>query len=197
MFTLSEFEKAMSNSTKNMTDKFEFVGFDACLMASIEVANTFVPYAEFMIASEESESGEGWNYTAIANKLAENPDCDVVDLGMTIIDSFMQTNIENCTEDIATLSMIDLLKIDTKNPMGLYRSGLMYIAQHDAKNAEEYFKKALEYDPNLIKAKYNLALIYESNNRDKAKELYIEVLEQDPTFVEAKNALADLSSSEY
>ena len=112
MLTLSEFEKAMSGATKNMTDKFDFVGFDACLMASIEVANTFVPYAEFMIASEESESGEGWNYTALANKLAENPDCDVVDLGKTIIDSFMQTNIENCTDDIATLSMTDLSKID-------------------------------------------------------------------------------------
>ena len=94
-------------------------------------------------------------------------------------------------------ALSDLLKIDDKNPMGLYRSGLMYVAQHDTKNAEEYFKKALQYDPNLIKAKYNLALIYESNNRDKAKELYIEVLEQDPGFEEAKNALADLATSEY
>ena len=49
-------------------------------------------------------------------------------------------------------------------------------------NAEEYFKKALEQDANLIKAKYNLALIYESNNRDKAKELYIEVLETDINY---------------
>ena len=91
----------------------------------------------------------------------------------------------------------DLLKIDEKNPMGLYRSGLMYIAQHDTKNAEECFKKALQYDPNLIQAKYNLALIYESNNRDRAKELYIEVLEQDPSFEEAKSALADLATSDY
>ncbi len=94
-------------------------------------------------------------------------------------------------------ALSDLLKLDEKHPMGLYRSGLMYAAQHDTKNAEESFKKALEYDPDLIKAKYNLALIYESNNRDKAKELYIEVLEQDPSFEEAKNALADLATSDY
>lgn len=94
-------------------------------------------------------------------------------------------------------ALSDLLKIDSKNPMGLYRSGLMYVAQHDTKNAEEYFKKALQYDPDLIKAKYNLALIYESNNRDKAKELYIEVLEQDPSFEEAKSALADLATSDF
>lgn len=94
-------------------------------------------------------------------------------------------------------ALSDLLKLDDKNPMGLYRSGLMYASQHDTKNAEESFKKALQYDPRLVKAKYNLALIYENNNRDKAKELYIEVLEQDPNFEEAKSALADLASSDY
>ena len=104
-------------------------------------------------------------------------------------------NLGNFFEEKKALS--DLLKIDDKNPMGLYRSGLMYVAQHDTKNAEEAFKKAIQFDPNLLKAKYNLALIYESNNRDKAKELCIEVLEQDPSFEEAKNVLADLTSSDY
>ena len=104
-------------------------------------------------------------------------------------------NLGNFFEEKKSLS--DLLKLDEKNPMGLYRSGLMYVAQHDSKNAEEYFKKALQYDPNLIQAKYNLALLYENNNRDKAKELYIEILEQDPSFEEAKRALSDLATSDF
>ena len=94
-------------------------------------------------------------------------------------------------------ALTDLLNFDEKNPQGLYRVGLMYAAQHDFKNAEEAFKKAIVYDPELLQAKYNLALLYENNNRDKAKALYIEVLEQDPSFEEAKNALADLTSSDY
>ena len=94
-------------------------------------------------------------------------------------------------------ALADLLKIDAHNPMGLYRSGLMYIAQHDSKNAEESFKEALEHDPNLLPAKYNLALIYENNNRERARELYMEILDQDPDFEEAKNALNDLASSDY
>lgn len=94
-------------------------------------------------------------------------------------------------------ALSDLLKIDPKNALGLYRSGLMYISQHDVKNAEDYFTRALESDPDLIQAKYNLALIYENNNREKAKELYMEVLEVDPSFEEAKNALTDLTSSDY
>ena len=94
-------------------------------------------------------------------------------------------------------ALSDLLKIDDKNPMGLYRTGLMYAKQGDTKNAEEYFKKALQNAPDLVPAKYNLALIYENNNRDKAKELFIEILEQDPMHEEAKNALAELASSDY
>lgn len=104
-------------------------------------------------------------------------------------------NLGNFFEEKKALA--DLLKIDAHNPMGLYRSGLMYIAQHDSKNAEESFKEALQYDPDLIPAKYNLALIYENNNRERAKELYMEILEQDPNFEEAKNALNDLASSDY
>ncbi len=94
-------------------------------------------------------------------------------------------------------ALSDLLKIDGQNPMGLYRSGLLHVSQHDTKEAEECFQKALQYDPNLLRAKYNLALIYESNNRDKAKELYMEILEQEPDFEEAKRALAELASSDY
>ena len=44
-------------------------------------------------------------------------------------------------------ALSDLLKIDGKNPMGLYRYGLMYITQHDVKNAEEYFKKSCMSGP--------------------------------------------------
>ena len=97
--------------------------------------------------------------------------------------SFIQNLLKN--QGISTNSILNVMKEIRGNK------------KVDTKNAEESFKKALQYDPDLIQAKYNLALIYESNNRDKAKELYIEVLEQDPGFEEAKNALSDLASSDY
>ena len=94
-------------------------------------------------------------------------------------------------------ALTDLLKIDEKNPDGLYRLGLMYSAQHDIKNAEDAFKNAILYNPEHVHAKYNLALLYENNNRERAKELYMEVLAQDPSFEDAKNALNDLSTSDF
>lgn len=92
-------------------------------------------------------------------------------------------------------SLTDLLKIDEDNAKGLLRLGVMFAAQSDVKNAEDAFKKAIESDPELIQAKYHLALLYENNNRERAKELYMEVLEQDPTYIEAKNALESLTSN--
>ena len=90
-------------------------------------------------------------------------------------------------------ALYDLLKNDEKSSEGLLRLGIMYATQHDMKNAEETFKKALEYNPEMVDAKYNLALIYETNNKDKSKELYMEILEEDPTHEEAKRALNELS----
>ena len=102
-----------------------------------------------------------------------------------------QHELGNFFEEKKALS--DLLNIDSKNAEGLYRLGLMYVAHNDVKNAEESFEKAIAYEPDFIQAKYNLALLCEGNNRDRAKELYMEILEQDPTFEEAKNALTDLA----
>lgn len=103
-----------------------------------------------------------------------------------------QHELGNFFEEKKALS--DLLNIDPKNAEGLYRLGLMYVAHHDVKNAEESFEKAITYEPDLIPAKYNLALLCEGNNKDRAKELYMEILEQDPNHAEAKTALADLTN---
>ncbi|GEM_PF-949270 len=41
---------------------FEIVGFDACLMGMAEIAYQMLPYADMMIGSAETESGNGWAY---------------------------------------------------------------------------------------------------------------------------------------
>lgn len=94
-------------------------------------------------------------------------------------------------------ALSDLLKIDEKNAMGLYKTGLLYMALHDTKNAEEFLKKALDINPTLIDAKFNLAVIYENNNKDKAKELYLEILDQEPNHEQTKSALIELTSTDY
>ena len=44
------------------TDKFEFIGYDCCLMQVQDIAGLNADYAKYMVASEESEWGYGWSY---------------------------------------------------------------------------------------------------------------------------------------
>ncbi len=109
---LTEIEEAMARVYDEMTCRFEFVGFDACLMATIETANVLVPHAKYMIASEELESGYGWDYEAFLEYIADNPDCDGKDVGQVICRSYYSFCEYTGEEDEATMSVIDLEKVD-------------------------------------------------------------------------------------
>ncbi len=41
---------------------FDLIGFDACLMAMVEIATCLKPFATYLVASQEVELGWGWNY---------------------------------------------------------------------------------------------------------------------------------------
>jgi hypothetical protein len=88
-----------------------FIGFDACLMATVEVAQTVEGYAEYLIASEEVEGGFGWNYAAISNALSENPEISPKDLGIKVLDGFYETAVETEKDELATLALVDLKKL--------------------------------------------------------------------------------------
>ncbi len=111
--TISEISSALEGAAGLMDGgKFSFVGFDACLMATFEMANYLSNYADYMIASEELEPGAGWDYVTWLSALAKDPAMDMETLGNTIVDSFVDTNLEYDPDDYATLSMLDLGKMD-------------------------------------------------------------------------------------
>ncbi len=110
--TLSEIDKALNDSFDSMTEKFEFIGFDACLMATLETANILVPYANYMIASQESEPAGGWDYTALQSYLAYNKSADGVQLGTELGNSYYRQCEMMMSDSWATFSVVDLSKID-------------------------------------------------------------------------------------
>ena len=105
--SLSEM-KTVFSKYKN---KFEFIGFDACLMSNFETAYVLKDSAKYLIASEETEPGTGWDYTAILNQLSKDTSQDTVELGKKIVDSFIKDN-DTFFGDDATLTIIDLSKIN-------------------------------------------------------------------------------------
>jgi len=90
---------------------YELIGFDACLMASYETAASLEGYTRYMVASEEMEPGNGWNYDAWVGALGDNPAMGGARLGEVICDSYLAGCREEDTEEEATLSVIDLARL--------------------------------------------------------------------------------------
>jgi Clostripain family. len=110
--SLREIDAALLSVYGTMTDKFEFIGFDACLMGTLETANILASYARYMYGSEETEPGSGWDYAAIGSYLAKNPNADGAALGRQVCDSFYTACKAVQDERSATLSVIDLSRMD-------------------------------------------------------------------------------------
>ena len=89
----------------------DFIGFDACLMGTIETAYALSPYGDFLIASEETEPGTGWYYTDWLSALGEDPSMNTITLGSHIVDDFVNGPDASFFWDDLTLSVIDLREI--------------------------------------------------------------------------------------
>lgn len=89
--------------------KFEIIDFDACEMATVEITAAISPYADYLVASAESEPGFGQEYTSWLNALQQNPNMNGFELGKQIVDAlvaFYSSDSEYSAE--ATLSVINI-----------------------------------------------------------------------------------------
>ena len=96
--------------------KFDFIGFDACLMATTETALMLDDFADYMVASEETEPGVGWYYTDWLNALGKNTSMPTVEVGQRIVDSFVDTCARKCQGQKTTLSVVDLAEVSNTIP---------------------------------------------------------------------------------
>lgn len=92
-------------------DRLEVLGFDACLMANLEVAREVTPFARFMVASEENEPETGWSYSPLVKALATHPDIDGAALGRTVAESYQQSFTDADEGAGVTMSVVDLGRV--------------------------------------------------------------------------------------
>ena len=98
-------------AVKDSGVKFDLIGFDTCLMQDFDLAYRLEPYTDYFLASEESESGFGWNYTLGFSELAKDPGLSAEQFGTYMISSFDPYNTisKNGTPDTSsTLSLLDM-----------------------------------------------------------------------------------------
>lgn len=106
--TPEEMRQALENSPFHENNRLSFIGFDACLMANAETACLISPYAEYMIASQDTEPGRGWDYSFLSDL---HLDASGAQTGERIIDCYYQSSMARNPGNNITLSLIDLGKI--------------------------------------------------------------------------------------
>lgn len=124
---LGDLETALKTAQEQTGRKIDVLGFDECLMASTEVAHQLQPYADFMVASEETEGGAGWQYDdALGQKVSNranriltpkvlNYAATALRNRETLTPADMARSIvrmaEGHQQDLATMSALDLSKM--------------------------------------------------------------------------------------
>ena len=106
----------LDRALKDAGVKFDFIGFDACLMATAETALTMAQYADYLIASEETEPGVGWYYTGWLTALGKDTSMPTIQIGQKIVDSFVETCAQKCRGQSTTLSVVDLAELEATLP---------------------------------------------------------------------------------
>ncbi|MBO4856834.1 MAG: Ig-like domain-containing protein [Bacilli bacterium] len=92
-----------------VSEKLEFIAYDVCLMAVQDVAEFNSHNFNYMIASQESESGTGYDYDGWLPTLYNNPaNVNTVTLLTKIADTFMA---EQGTRNNQTQAVYDLSKM--------------------------------------------------------------------------------------
>ena len=115
--THDEVNTAMKNAFKNVgrTEKLEWIGYDACLMAVQDIAEFNSQYFNYMVSSQETEGGYGWDYdrnNGWLSKIFADPTGVETE---TFLESICTTFVADNSSE-ATLSALRL------SQMGAYKS---------------------------------------------------------------------------
>ncbi len=114
--TLADLSTALRNSPFNEKNKLQTVNFRTCLNGTLEVANVFSKYVEYMIASEEITYGrKGYNVLGFLNDVV--PSDTGIEFGQKFIDSYKNQvdEIDLWGSLTITYAVTDLSKIDKLN----------------------------------------------------------------------------------
>ncbi|MFT3891654.1 MAG: clostripain-related cysteine peptidase [Anaerolineales bacterium] len=151
LLTLPEIVSAIESVRQTTgVDKFEVIGFDACLMGQIEVFGSLYPYSNYMVASEEVIPGYGWSYAAWLGQLAQNPVVDGRGVGQSIVSTYVVndtylTEVRATPDDIqqeeatTTLGAIESARMpDVIGAMNQFVSAMASIDQPTVAKARTY-----------------------------------------------------------
>ncbi|KAL3928668.1 MAG: hypothetical protein SGBAC_012550 [Bacillariaceae sp.] len=90
----------------NGIDKFDVIGFDACLMMAYGALDDYKSLSKYFIASEEVEPGHGWSYSGLTAQPA-------LETAQSIVTSFINDMQGEEHQTPKTLAIVDMTKYET------------------------------------------------------------------------------------
>ncbi len=103
---LNELDAALAEIVSTTSiEKFELIGLDACLMSQMEVYSMLQPYARYAVASEETEPGLGWAYSAFLSLLVYDPTTPTEQVAANIVETYIDQD-ERITDDQARFEFL-------------------------------------------------------------------------------------------
>lgn len=111
-----QLQQALAGARKSTGVKLDMVGFDACLMASTEVAYQLRNEANYLVASQEVEGQKGWPYQLVLDpsaltSLSMNTAIHSADVSPEKLATYLVGRTSSA-DSIHTMSAIDLSKMD-------------------------------------------------------------------------------------
>lgn len=99
----------INNAMARTASCYHLIGYDACLMATMESAVAMQDFGQYLVASEELEPGHGWNYAHVLDALANQS--TNLGVGRAMVDSFVNNANYAKPESGKTLSVLDLSQV--------------------------------------------------------------------------------------
>jgi hypothetical protein len=140
---MPELQKALTGLPK----KIDIISADACLMATVEVADTAKAVgADFLVGSEEVEPGTGWDYKDLlgrVGKLFEGKDT----VSPEQMAKAIQESYAAGPRDNVTMSVTDLSKLDGLNgKLNSFSDALVKAGGLQNKDLRTAYDKTLRFD---------------------------------------------------
>ena len=154
--SMAEIKSAIENTQVfSSSNKLDLIGFDACLMQTFEVGYELSELADVMVASQETEPGDGWDYQAFLSELADNPYASNETLGRYIVETY-DAWYDSSSETLSSVDLSGYQAIDDAitsfNNFAITASGSDWLVIDDAfesawsSSAWDYGRHGDEYD---------------------------------------------------
>ena len=138
--TLPEMSHAFDKAAQVSDRKFDFVAYDCCEMASLELACILEEHADYLVASQEVMPAEGFDYIIITDYIVSNPDCDGYEACEALANGYWDS-LGSPVPYYGTISIMDLSEIDTlMTTLGRYLSSVDTYLDNDPSAASAIYR---------------------------------------------------------